>query len=116
MQPSPFTLRTSIYPTIDPASLKGALTNKVALVTGSTRGIGRHIALALAQAGASVAVTGRSKSGVDTAAAEVAKHGTKTIGVVADILVRKDLEEMVNEVSLSRRRRKHIREEEVDTY
>lgn len=42
------------------------LTNKVALITGASRGIGRGIALALGDAGATVYVTGRSVSGEAT--------------------------------------------------
>lgn len=43
-----FTLRTGIYPAIAPEAFKETLDGKVALVTGSGRGIGREVALALA--------------------------------------------------------------------
>ena len=47
------------------------LTNKVALVTGSTRGIGREIATVLKGCGARVAVVGREKEKAEAAASEV---------------------------------------------
>jgi 3-oxoacyl-[acyl-carrier protein] reductase len=47
------------------------LSNRVALVTGSTRGIGNAIARALTQAGARVAVVGRDKARADDAAKEL---------------------------------------------
>lgn len=49
------------------------LSGKNALVTGSTRGIGRAIAQALADAGARVAIVGREKSRADAVAADVGR-------------------------------------------
>ncbi|RDW71842.1 NAD(P)-binding protein-12 [Coleophoma crateriformis] len=82
-----FSLRTGIYPAIAPSNFQGALTGKVALVTGSGRGIGRAIALALAQSGASVVITGRTEEEVSRTTQDVLKETKgKAIGIVADIL------------------------------
>lgn len=95
--PSPFTLRTDVYSAIDPKQLAGSLAGKNALVTGSGRGIGRFMAIALAQAGANVAVTGRTASQVEATAAEInalpqdagATHKPgQAVSIVADVLNR----------------------------
>ncbi|PZE22489.1 3-oxoacyl-[acyl-carrier-protein] reductase [Paenibacillus xerothermodurans] len=71
------------------------LSGKTALVTGGSRGIGRAIALALAEAGADVAV---NYSGSQAAAAEVAEliqaMGRKAIQVQADISSAQDVDDM----------------------
>jgi gluconate 5-dehydrogenase len=63
-------------------SLKG----RTALVTGSSQGIGRAIAIALAEAGADVIVHGSKPSGnLDEATAEVRAHGGRVWTVTADL-------------------------------
>ncbi len=60
--------------------------NKICLVTGATRGIGRAIARMLAQHGASVAICGRTASAVNTAAGEIASETSgKVKGKAADV-------------------------------
>ena len=51
------------------------LTGKVALVTGSSRGIGRGVAFTLALEGCDVMLTGRDETALREAAAAVEKHG-----------------------------------------
>jgi 3-oxoacyl-[acyl-carrier protein] reductase len=70
------------------------LTGKKALVTGSTRGIGRAIAEMLAACGADVAVVGRDKAKADAVAAEI----PRARGFAADVSVPAEVERLVGEV------------------
>jgi 7-alpha-hydroxysteroid dehydrogenase len=57
----------------------------VAVVTGSGRGIGRGVALGLAEAGADVVVTARRTNEIDDVVGEVTQRGRRAIGVPGDI-------------------------------
>ncbi|RIX46103.1 MAG: 3-oxoacyl-ACP reductase FabG [Rhodocyclales bacterium GT-UBC] len=61
------------------------LTNKVALVTGATRGIGRAIALELGKAGATVIGTATSEVGAGSISAYLAEAGVNGKGVSLDV-------------------------------
>ena len=77
------------------------LTNKKALVTGSTAGIGFAIASLLAQEGASVMVNGRSKERVEDAVKRIQKEkkDVQVMGVAADLGTKEGVDLLTKEVA-----------------
>ena len=75
------------------------LRGRVALVTGGGRGIGRSIAIGLAEAGANVAVNYRvRREAAEEVCGEIRKLGRAAIAVQADVGVTADFERMVGTV------------------
>jgi len=74
-------------------SLKG----KVAIVTGSSKGIGRAIAIRLARDGASVVVNGRNEKDIASVVKEIKKAKGRAIGIRADVSVAADVQRLVAE-------------------
>lgn len=75
------------------------LDGKIALVTGGARGLGRTMATALAQAGADVAITGRTLGPAEeTAAAISGETGRRCRAFAADVTVAGDIEHLASAV------------------
>ena len=68
-----------------------SLQNKTAVITGGTGVLGSSMAMALAQAGANVAIIGRRKEAGETLVEEIRKAGGKALAVQADVLQIEDL-------------------------
>jgi NAD(P)-dependent dehydrogenase (short-subunit alcohol dehydrogenase family) len=73
----------------------GQLSGSVAIVTGAGQGIGRGCALALADRGASVALSGRTLSKVRDTAEEIAARGGSAVALQCDVADRAAVEGMV---------------------
>lgn len=75
-------------------SIKG----KWALVTGASRGIGRTVALALAQKGCNIVIHARSKAHADATLQEVTKLGVEAFSTGADLSDSQQLDAMIDEI------------------
>jgi NAD(P)-dependent dehydrogenase (short-subunit alcohol dehydrogenase family) len=71
------------------------LTGKVAMVTGSTRGLGETAAMALAKAGADVAICGRSQGDLKRVTAAVQALGRKAAGFSLDVTSKEKIQQGV---------------------
>jgi 2-deoxy-D-gluconate 3-dehydrogenase len=74
-----------------------SLTNKIALVTGASRGIGRYLAAGLAHYGADLIITGRTVSQLEEAAQEIRRLGRRCLVVPMDITQKADIEKGVDQ-------------------
>lgn len=75
------------------------LSGKVALITGSARGIGKAIALELANHGAKIVINDiLPKNEIDKTLEEIRKSGDRAIGIRADITIFEEVESMVKEI------------------
>jgi 3-hydroxybutyrate dehydrogenase len=85
-----------------PAPTNMKLQNRIALITGGGRGIGRAIAFAFARAGAQVAIAARSEDQVEQVARELADQlSAKALAVVCDVSDVQSVERMFAKVAES---------------
>ncbi len=70
------------------------LAGKRAVVTGAGRGIGRSIALALAEAGADVAVTARTATELEQLVAQISAMGRESLATPCDVMDAEQIQEM----------------------
>ena len=71
--------------------------SKIAIVTGSSRGIGKSIAFCLARDGFDVVVNSKNQNDASNVAKEIQeKFGTKSIGVAADIRNKDDVQKLID--------------------
>ena len=73
------------------------LINKVAIITGGSRGIGRGVAVAFAGEGAAVAIVGRNKDTCDETAAFITKSGGTAVSIAADVSKEADVTRMISQ-------------------
>ena len=72
-----------------------SLKDKVAVVTGASRGIGRAIALGFARAGADVAVAARSEADLKSLADEIEEAGRRALVAPTDVTNRDEIESLI---------------------
>ena len=77
------------------------LKDRVALVTGGGRGIGRAIALRLASLGSSVAICGRDRGALEESAGAIEQMGLRSFFHVADVTRAWEIAELVSKVEAS---------------
>ncbi len=73
------------------------LRDKVVLITGASRGLGRALALACAREGAKLAINSRSEDSLKPVAGEAEEAGAEVLAIPADVSVGTDVERLVDE-------------------
>lgn len=77
------------------------LNGRLALITGGNRGIGRHIALGMANMGANIAIIGRDEKSNSYVYDEVIKLGRSCIAIVGDVSDRSEVPSYISSIEKS---------------
>lgn len=75
------------------------LSGKVAIITGSTKGIGKAIAERMAEQGANVVISSRNQDVCDDVAADIVAKGGRAIGISCNINYKEQLESLVEKTN-----------------
>ena len=75
----------------------GQLTDKIAIVTGGGRGIGKGIALEYARVGANVVVASRNRENLEEVAAEIKALGRESLVAVTDVTIPEQVDNLVKQ-------------------
>jgi NAD(P)-dependent dehydrogenase (short-subunit alcohol dehydrogenase family) len=89
MAPSQNSVKTEVYPFIDPKNFKGKLKGKTVFVTGAGGGIGRGISIAFAKAGANVSFVDLDHDRV--------MEGAEALGTVCDLTDHQAVDKVIEE-------------------
>lgn len=81
------------------APINFSLKDRVSIVTGSSRGIGKAIALAFADAGADVVVASRTVADLEKTAEEIRSKGSRSLVVKTDISKQADIENLIEKTT-----------------
>jgi len=73
------------------------LSDKVVLITGGSKGLGRAAALLFSREGARVVITGRGREALDAAVADAAAEGIELAAIQADVSIEEDCRRTVDE-------------------
>ena len=73
------------------------LKGKVALITGASRGIGKAIALTLAEEGCNLVICARGKEALDSSAEEIRAKGVEVLAIQADVTKQEDNKNFVSQ-------------------
>ena len=75
------------------------LSGRIAVITGGAKGLGRSMALALADAGSDVVISDILISSAKNVAKEIEKKGQRSLGIKLDVTQSGEVQKMVNEVT-----------------
>ncbi len=87
------------------------LTGQVALITGTSRGLGQYFGRALARAGADLIVTSRKRETLADFEAEVKSLGRRAVSLELDVRDHASIQRMAEEAAICRRTDPHPRQQ-----